>query len=42
MYFGRDDTCNGEVAFICFTIESLETIPPIASEINKECEKIVA
>ena len=42
MYFGGDDTCNGEVAFICFTIESLETIPPMASEINTECEKIVA
>ena len=42
MYFGGDDTCNGEVALICFTIESLETIPPMASEINTECEKIVA
>lgn len=42
MYFGGDDTCNGEVAFICFTIESLETIPPVALEISTECEKIVA
>ena len=42
MYFGGDDTCNGEVAFICFTIESLETIPPVALEISTEREKIVA